>query len=834
MPTATLSHNLPLAQTSFVGREREMDEIRQILRPARLLTLVGAGGAGKSRLALQVAHRALADYPNGVWLVELSALYDPALVPQAVAAVLGLRDAAGRNLVEILAESLRPRALLLVLDGCENLLAATAQLVEALLRDCPDLRVLATSRDALGVAGETTWRVPSLTAPAAAGPVGLPTPEQLNQYEAVRLFIDRAAAAQRPFTVTGQNAPAIAQICQRLNGIPLAIELAAARMRLFTAEQIAEQLDNFFRLITGGSRAALPRQQTLRATVDWSYDLLAAPERLLLRRLSTFAGGWSLSAAEAVCAGDGIAAGAVLDLLSSLVDKSLVIAEEPGREARYRLLETIRQYARDKLIEAGGAEAVRDRHRDHFLALAEAADPQLRGHEQLTWIERLVLEQDNLRAALDWSLSRGAAEAALRQTGALGWYWYVRGHWTEGRAWAARCLELSAAPAPGAPFDAPALVRAHARALDSAGTLAMVQADFAAAKPPLEEAIRLSKSAGDPWGAARSLVSLGALETFQAQHAAGMAHYREALALFRETGETWGIAFALSVLGFGMYYQGELTAARALFEESQALVAEAGDRWVHGLNLQYLGTIAQVEGNLRMAEQHIRAALEDIEALTPGDFVVAQSHIYLATIAAHLGNTAEAVERLKRGLRLIRELGLATGTVDALIAAAVLARKERGNPGEAQAARLLGAAAALSAATGYVLPPVDRAEFDAAEAAARAALGEDVFTVSWAAGQSLSPEQALAEAERAVGAVPPMAPIAAAPSYTGPSYTAGLTERELAVLRQVAQGLTSAQVAAALAISPVTVATHLRNIYAKLGVSSRTAAAKFATEQGLV
>jgi non-specific serine/threonine protein kinase len=402
--TAGPPTNLPISLTSFIGREREIAEVTRLLAgppsESRLLTLTGAGGCGKTRLALRVAGEALGDFPDGVWLVELAALADPALVAGAVAMAVGVREVPGRALTESLVDHLRDRTLLLILDNCEHLVAAAAGLADVLLRSCPRLRVLATSREPLGSAGETIWRVPSLTLPPLSA-ADAPLLEPLTRYEAVRLFVERARAAVPAFAPSAENAPALVEICRRLDGIPLAIELAAARVRVFSAAQIAARLDDRFRLLTAGPRTALPRQQTLRATVDWSYDLLAEPERALLRRLSVFAGGWTFEAAEAVAAGDGIQTHAVLDLMAQLVDKSLVIAEEQRGAVRYRLLETIRAYARDRLLEAGEAERTRDRHLAYFLGLAEEAEPRLRGAEERVTLDRLEAEHANLQAALE-------------------------------------------------------------------------------------------------------------------------------------------------------------------------------------------------------------------------------------------------------------------------------------------------------------------------------------------------------------------------------------------------------------------------------------------------
>jgi predicted ATPase/class 3 adenylate cyclase len=410
-----LPNNLPVQLTSFIGREREKAEVRRLLSSTRVLTLTGSGGKGKTRLALQVAAEGLEGFPDGVWLVELAVLSDPSLVPKAVASALGVPEQQGRLLTETLVDGMRGKSVLVILDNCEHLVAACAHLTDVLLRACPNLRILATSREALGVTGETTWRVTSLSLP---DPERLPPLDQFTEYEAIRLFVARAVAIAPQFAVTNRNALAVAQVCHRLDGIPLAIELAAARVKVLAVEQIAARLDDRFRLLTGGSRTALPRQQTLRAAMDWSYHLLSETERLLLRRLSVFAGGWALDAAEGICTGRNLEATDILDLLTSLVDKSLVQAETHRGEARYRLLETVRQYARDRLVEASEEVDVRTRHRAWYVALAERADREPRGPRQRIW-----RDHDNLRAALVWGKEDpGGAEATLRLVGALTWF----------------------------------------------------------------------------------------------------------------------------------------------------------------------------------------------------------------------------------------------------------------------------------------------------------------------------------------------------------------------------------------------------------------------------
>lgn len=428
----SLPNNLPMQLTSFIGREREMGEIRALLSRSRLLTLVGSGGSGKTRLALQVAAELLEAYKDGVWLVELAALTDAGLLAQTVAAALNLREQPGRTVEATLTDYLQPRQILLVLDNCEHLLLACAELGEGLLRTCPQLRLLSTSRESLAISGELTYRVPSF---AVTELRQLTSVDALIQNEAVRLFVDRATLAAPAFKLTERNVAAVAQICDRLDGIPLAIELAAGRMKGMSVEQIAARLDDRFRLLTGGSRTALPRQQTLRATMDWSHEMLSDSERTVLRRLSVFAGGWTLEAAEAVCAGDGPEPGDVLDLVTHLVDKSLVFMEAPDGEARHRFLETIRQYARDRLMEASEADRVRDRHRDWCIQLAEQAEPHLTSAAQAVWFERLELENHNLRAALEWTKAGGAPEMGLRLAGPLWRFWNVHGYWREGREW---------------------------------------------------------------------------------------------------------------------------------------------------------------------------------------------------------------------------------------------------------------------------------------------------------------------------------------------------------------------------------------------------------------
>ncbi|MGH2405099.1 MAG: ATP-binding protein, partial [bacterium] len=492
-----LPNNLPIQLTSLVGREWELAEVNRLLPTTPLLTLTGSGGCGKTRLALQVAADVLEEYAEGIWFTDLAPISDPALVPQTVASVLSVHEQPGRSILAALTDYLMPKQLLLVLDNCEHLLAACARLSDALLRACPRLRILATSREGVGIAGELTYRVPSLSVPDLRNPSAL---NGLVQFGAVRLFVERATFAAPAFRLTPQKALTVAQICARLDGIPLAIELAAVRVKAMGVEQIASRLDDRFHLLTGGSRTALPRQQTLRGAIDWSYDLLPKPEAVLLGRLAVFAGGFRLEAVEAVCAGDGVSADDVIELLTHLVEKSLVITEEQDGEEWYRLLETIRQYGLGKLRDAGEEPVLRRRHRDWYLELAERGEIGMQGADQRAWLDRVEREHDNFRAALEWSKSEGgSAEERLRLAGALWFFWFLRGYLSEGREW----LEGALSAGSGASASA------RVRALNGAGLLAWRQGDDARAAALGEEGLALCREVDYKLGIGYSLHTLG-------------------------------------------------------------------------------------------------------------------------------------------------------------------------------------------------------------------------------------------------------------------------------------------------------------------------------------
>ena len=482
--------NLPTDISTFVGRARELGDLVRLLRGTRLLSLTGVGGSGKTRLARQAGTRVATTFDDGVYFVDLASLADPELLPSVVARALDVSERATETPADTLVEWLRSRRLLLILDNCEHLVDACAALIAALLREAPDLQILATTREALNVPGETLWRVPPLSLPPEPGALA---PEAMLTFDAIRLFTERASTVT-PFVLAPDNAAAVADICRRLDGVPLAIELAAARATVLSVHQIRDRLDDRFRLLTSGGRTAVARQRTLKATVDWSYDLLSDSERHLLKRLSVFAGGWTLEAVEAVCAGRGIDAGEVLDLLSRLVDKSLVIVDDRPGDRRYRLLETIRQYAGDQLLHAGEDGVMADAHACYYQALSRQAEPQIVTHDQVAWLDRLELEHDNLRAALNFSVGRGGTDALSLAT-TLWWFWLKHGHLAEGRHRLERAMS-STHEVPGT---------TEARALVGLVHLASFQGDAEGTRTLTAQALAVARRAGDDWAEAYAL-----------------------------------------------------------------------------------------------------------------------------------------------------------------------------------------------------------------------------------------------------------------------------------------------------------------------------------------
>jgi predicted ATPase/class 3 adenylate cyclase/Tfp pilus assembly protein PilF len=725
---STHPNNLPKQLTSFIGRQKEIAEIEALLVRTRLLTLTGSGGSGKTRLSLQVAADSLEQFPDGAWFVELASLSDPGLVPQTVATVLGVKEEPGKPIRQTLTEHLKHKRLLLLLDNCEHLLDVCAKVADALVRQCPSVQILASSREVLGIAGEQTYRVPSLSLP---DPKQAQTPQTLSQYESVQLFIDRALLVRPNFQVTNQNAPALASLCFHLDGIPLAIELAAARVRSLLVEEIDGKLDQRFRLLTGGSRTALPRQQTLRSLIDWSYDLLNEPERLLLQRLSVFAGGWTLEAAEQVCAGEGVEDWEFLDLLTSLADKSLAVAEQNDGRSRYRLLETVRHYARERLVESGGGEAVRERHRDYFLALAEEAEPKLLGAEQAEWLQRLEEEHENLRAGLVWSLVEAGSGGGLRLCGALLRFWSTRGHLSEGREWCVRVLEKAGGE------ERP---QERAKALNVAGVLAYYQGDYPAARARHEESLAILRQLGDRRGMASSLNNLGNVTCEQGDHSAARALHEESLAIRRELGDRRGIATSLGNLGIVACDQGDFASARALHEECLAIRRELGDRGRIANSLHNLGLVAYYQGDYPAA----RSLYEECLAIWREmgyRFGIAVSLSNLGNLVFGQGDYPAAGVLHQEGLVIRRELGDRRGIAYSLEG---LATVMAAHGSSLRAARIWGAAERLREEIGSPLPPNERPHYGPRVAAARAALGDDAaFDRAWQQGRALTLEQAI-------------------------------------------------------------------------------------------
>ena len=718
-------NNLPLQLSSFVGREREIAEVKRLLGAARLVTLTGSGGAGKTRLALQVAADVLEGYPDGVWLSEFAPIADPALVPKTVASALNVPEQPGRDMAETLVDALRPKALLLVLDNCEHLLAACRDLASSLLRECPQVRVLATSREGLGVPGETLWRVPSLSMPEDLR--HLPPSEELVLYDAVRLFVDRAVATAPGFTVTSDNAPAVVQVCQRLDGIPLAIELAAARVKVLAVEQIAARLDDRFRLLTGGSQMVLPRQQTLRAMMDWSYDLLSEQERTVLRRLSVFAGGWTLEAAEDVGGGDGVEKVEMIDLLAQLVDKSLVVAETLGRDARYRLLETIRQYGWARLEESGEAARTRDRHRDWYLAFVEQGSSKLFRRDRTAWLQRLDTEYDNLRGALAWSLEE-SPEVGLCLGNELRRYWVDRGHLREGRAWFARLLERDRAVSP--------FVRA--KSLIHLGFVVWTQGDLRQAAVMAEEGLALFRELGDKRGIAWSLGLLGLTEKFAGNYDRAARLFEESENLYRDMGDNENAANELRQRGHVAAFRGDYPLATALLEQALAVFKGVGNREGIVRSLHFLGETKHYQGDAKQAVSLLQQSLALGRELESGESNT-YTQISLGNALREAGDYGRASSLYKESLAFAKEQGIKRAALECLRG---LGRASASQNQPEQAARLLGAVEALREGMDFSLRPVE-GDYDRSVTAVRAALGDVAFAAAWAEGRAMTLEQAI-------------------------------------------------------------------------------------------
>jgi predicted ATPase len=798
--------NLPVSLTSFVGRDQEVTDVRKLIEAHRLVTLIGSGGVGKTRLALAVGHEVVDAHRDGAWFVDLAPLTDPALVPKAVAEAVGLKEEPRRGVVETLAAHLRSRDLLLVVDNCEHLVSACAGLVERLLATCPGVRMLATSREPLGVPGEVMWRVPTLRVPARDD-----SPDAVLECESVKLLLDRASAVRPGLSVEDRDLYALATICVRLDGIPLALELAAARTAILGLPEIADRLDDRFRLLTGGQRTGMPRHRTLRAAIDWSYGLLPPAERILLQRLSVFAGGFTLPAAEAVCSDGGVPHAAILDLLGGLAAKSLVVVEDRGAGARYRLLETIRQYARERLNDEQSQDAapLARRHRDWYLAIAEAAEEEVfvgsGGKDALDQLER---DQDNFRAALGWSLEHAPDEFALRLGHALYPLWEVRNQQLEGRRWLEALLDRSRSET--------GLASAMAR---RAGNLAWELGDGDRAIALLERALATARRSGDRRHLARALTSLGNVTGLRGDLRLAQSLLEQGHALAREVGDQLFIAESLLFQAWvalhqsaydrardllqahetvcaGSWWQqvrslllrgrveedtGNYAAARSRLEECRSLAVSEGARVAEGTAIAALGSVAAAEGRLAEARQAYEESLARSREPVQGFLVGPLGG--LGELAAAEGRHDAARALLARELELARESGDLVDVVRTLhrLGSAAAARADReaarsaysealalchaaGTPrlladsltglgtldaaeagGEGgRAARLLAAAETIRDAIGAPLTPAARPVWERAVASAREILGDPGFDAAWAQGRALPLDDAVA------------------------------------------------------------------------------------------
>ncbi len=852
--------NLPNPLTSFIGREKEIRELKELLATTRLITLSGAGGCGKTRLALQVSADLTNAFSDGAWFVELAPLADPALVVQTIAATFGLQEGAGRSLETALKDYLREKNLLLILDNCEHLIATCAQFADMFLHMCPHLKILATSREALGVAGETAYRVPSLAVP---DPQRLPSLESLSQYDAVRLFIDRAISVQSTFSVNNHNAPAVAQICHRLGGIPLALELAAARVKIFSAEEIEARLDDRFRLLTGGSRMALPRQQTLRALIDWSFDLLSAPERVLLSRLSVFAGGWTFDAAEYVCADDVGAKHAsplqqvdILDLLSHLIDKSLVLAEEHDGATRYRMLETIRQYAREKLLESGELDSVQDRHLNFFLVLAEELEPQLRRERQQEYLDRLEREHDNLRTALEWSVRMHRDVQMLRLGVALYLFWRQRDFWSEARKWFKLMLALDAKPehevlrqkilvraantaiGPGDYESAKQWARACIESSQTNGerrleaeafmvlgvAVAWGQNEYDEAQIHLEQALALFRQVDDQMGVADAFHWLGHMALEHSEYARARSFFQDSYARLNDFGDRVSLTLLLNDLGLVSYLQEDYAIARAYSEQGVALCREIGSKFGMAMTLNRLGDLARCEGDYGRADTLYNDSLSLFKEMGYSSQTASAWH-NIAHVRLSQGEGVQAAKLFHQALNEFREMGDKKGVTDCLTGLAGVAI-QFGQPGKG--ARLLGASEMLKQELGATWWPANHIAYKGHLSRLHEQLDDATFNAAWAEGRAMTLEQAI---EYALGEpVEDLQPSASAQ----PHDPNALTPREIEVLRLVQAGLSDAKIAEKLVISRRTVNTHLSSIYSKLGVNSRSAATRAAIENKII
>jgi predicted ATPase/DNA-binding CsgD family transcriptional regulator len=838
----TSIRHLPISLTPLVGREREVAAICALLsRPeVRLVTLTGTGGVGKTRLALEVAAAADSNFADGIYFVALAPLTDPELVVSTIAQALGVREHGSRPLLDSLKDHLFDKQLLLLLDNFEQIISAAPVIIE-LLSSVPRLKVLVTSRASLHLSGEHEFVAPPLSLPDLRD---LPLLERLIEYESVRLFIERAQAVHSDFAMTEENGAAIAAICQQVDGLPLAIELAAGRSKLFSPQELLPRLKSRLKLLVGGARDLPVRQQTLRGTIAWSHDLLEEDEKRLFRRLAVFVGGCTLEAIEAICTAHEGLDEDVFDAVARLVDKSLLRQEARfDGEPRLWMLETIREYALERLEASEEAEVVQRQHAIFFLRLSEEAEPKIRSAEQSTWRKRLEVEQDNLRAALRWTLESQEAEMGLRLAGALLAFWRVSNLDREGRNW---CEQVLAQP------GARARTAARAKALLAAGIMTVFKGDLVEANRLLEESIAIGWEGGAAGkrNLARALATLAHVAVLQGHLDAARELAGESLQVFREMGEAWGMALALNHLGRATVELGDPVAARALLEESAALFCVAGDRQNLAQPLNALGLAALRHGDYVGARTYFEEALS-VAQETAAEQYRADALAHLGTVALRVGDFQQSASLYQQSLALNRVLGNQEGIAGDLAGLAEVASL-LGQP--KRAARLFGAVEALREVSGISLSTLRRAAYDRAVEGIHAQLDEATFVAAWKEGHVMPLDQAIAFAGETKVTLPTDAKLREAkqeetssdlppgdlsspplsPRRAMKQHFGGLTAREREVARLVAQGKSNRAIAEELVVGISTVEAHITHILSKLGFSSRAQIAAWAVDKGLV
>ena len=816
--------SLPTPLSSFVGREREVAEVRHLLAANRLVTLLGPGGIGKTRLAIEAATGIVGNFADGIVFVALASVRDPGLVISAVARALGIQDVGSRALVDRLRSRLRAADLLLLLDNFEHVLSA-ADAIGSLLADCSRLRVLVTSRAPLRLSGECEVPVQPLALPETHT---LLPPEELGKYEAVWLFIERGSKVRPQLTLTGHHAAAVAEICARLDGLPLAIELAAARLRVLSPQGLLERLGHALPLLVGGPRDMPARQQTLAATIGWSYDLLDPAEQRLFRRISVFVGGFTLDAAEAVC-GDADLGLAVLDGLESLLAKSLLGRHEEERATpRFRMLETIREYALEQAHAAAELGEFRRRHAAYFLGVGEMAATKFSSFSAPEWLQRLETDHNNLRASLSWALEEHDPDTALRLSSAVWHFWYARGYLTEGARWLEDALRMADGLAPerrqelGA-TGLPRHIAARARALTGAGVLAHYQGHYARAATLCGQSLALCRKVGDQPGIAAALKGLALVARSGGDFATARTMYEEARRIHEALGDQWGLSYTLRYLAIVLWMEADYAAARPVIDASLSLAREIGDRQGVGLSLTVTSYVACSLGEHAAAEIAARNAFTQHESY--GDRRGAAQALWtLGMAVAGQGRYQEANAHHKRALSTFSEIGdrYFMGVCFIGLAQVALAA---GRPGDAVC--LLAADSATMAAIGAprsrwlsIKPYIERTLDQA-----RRMLDEAAFEQSWTIGKSLSVEDA---AELAMAVPDPPRPVKCSAIHSDRARP--LTARELAVAHRIARGLTNKQIAAELVIAEGTADRHVSNILGKLGFSSRAQVAAWVVE----